>query len=347
MSVRSVFGRAGMRVARAAATPLVPEDYLDVFAPLHGSSLRARVAAVLPERADAVTVVLHPGHGWAGHTPGQFVRLGVDVDGVRHWRSYSITSRPADTCLTITVRVQGTVSRHLAQAARGTIVELQQAMGEFGIPSPAPAKALFVTAGSGVTPVMGLLRAHRLPDAGVVHSARSAQSVIFGDELRAMAGAGEFTLIEHHTADAPRLVAADLARLVPDVSERRTWVCGPNDVIDAVEQYWADRGWAPPMSERFRAKLAAAGLGGSVEFIRSRTSAEAPGDTALLDVGEAAGVLMPSGCRMGICYGCVLPLAGGSVRDLRDGSVTTAGHESPVLIQTCINAAAGPCSLTV
>ena len=347
MSVRSVIGQAGVRLAQAVATPLVPEDYLDVFAPLHGSSLRARVVAVLPETGDAVTVVLHPGHGWAGHTPGQFVRLGVDVEGVRHWRSYSITSRPDERHLTITVRMQGAVSHHLAQSTSGTIVELQQAMGEFGIRGRPPAKCLFVTAGSGITPVMGLLRAYRLPDALVVHSARTAQSVIFGDELRAMAGTGEFTLIEHHTADAPRLVAADLPRLVPDISERRTWVCGPNDLINAVEQYYADRGWEPPTSERFRAKLAAAGQGGSVEFTRSGSRAEAPGDTALLDVGEAAGVLMPSGCRMGICYGCVLPLAEGSVRDLRDGSATTAGHESPVLIQTCINAAAGPCSLTV
>ena len=347
MSVRSVLGRAGMRVARAAATPLVPEDYLDVFAPLHGSSLRARVVAVLPETGDAVTVVLHPGHGWAGHTPGQFVRLGVDVEGVRHWRSYSITSRPDERHLTITVRVQGTVSHYLAQSTRGTIVELQQAMGEFGIQSPAPAKALFVTAGSGITPVMGLLRAVRLADAVIVHSARTAQTVIFGDELRAMAAAGDLTLIEHHTAHAPRLVAADLPRLVPDISQRCAWVSGPNSLIDGIEQLYTDQGWAPPTIERFRARVADVGQGGSVEFARSGISADAPGDSALLDVGEAAGVLMPSGCRMGICFGCVLPLAEGSVRDLRDGTVTTAGHDEPVLIQTCINAAAGPCSLNI
>ena len=60
-------------------------------------------------------------------------------------------------------------------------------------------------------------------------------------------------------------------------------------------------------------------------------------------------MLMPSGCRMGICYGCVLPLREGAVRDLRNGEITTvtAGESDNggVLIQTCINAAAGPCDI--
>lgn len=347
MSVRSVIGQAGVRLAQAAATPLLPGDYLDVFAPLHGSSLRARILAVRSETADAVTVVLQPGRGWTGHVPGQFVRLGVDVDGVRHWRSYSITSRPDEGHISITVRVQGTVSRQLALSARGTIVELQQATGEFGMPAAPPSKTLFITAGSGITPVMGLLRAVPLPDVVVVHSARTARAVIFGDELRTMAATGRLRLMEHHTADAPRLRPADLPTLVPDISERSAWVSGPNAMIDAVEQFYAEQGWPSPTIERFRPQIANVGQGGSVEFTRSGTIANAPGDTALLDVGETAGVLMPSGCRMGICYGCVLPLAAGSVRDLRDGAMTTAGHDEPVLIQTCINAAAGPCSLNI
>ena len=63
----------------------------------------------------------------------------------------------------------------------------------------------------------------------------------------------------------------------------------------------------------------------------------------LLEAGEAAGVLMPSGCRMGICFSCVLPLREGAVRDLRDGQITTAEPGDTILVQTCISAAAGPC----
>ena len=77
------------------------------------------------------------------------------------------------------------------------------------------------------------------------------------------------------------------------------------------------------------------------------TEVEAPGDTPILDAAEAAGVLMPSGCRMGICYGCVLPLKEGSVRDLRTGAITTAvpGEGPAIRVQTCIHAAAGDCHL--
>ena len=72
---------------------------------------------------------------------------------------------------------------------------------------------------------------------------------------------------------------------------------------------------------------------------------EADGTTALLDAGEGAGVLMPSGCRMGICFGCVLPLREGAVRDLRTGALTTAAPGDGVKVQTCISAAAGDCVL--
>ena len=54
---------------------------------------------------------------------------------------------------------------------------------------------------------------------------------------------------------------------------------------------------------------------------------------------------MPSGCRMGICFGCVVPLRQGAVRDLRDGEITTAAPGDGVVIQTCISAAAGACEI--
>ena len=72
---------------------------------------------------------------------------------------------------------------------------------------------------------------------------------------------------------------------------------------------------------------------------------QADGSRPILDEAEEAGVLMPSGCRMGICYQCVLPMREGSVRDLRTGEITTAVEGDGVKIQTCINAAAGSCSI--
>jgi ferredoxin len=87
------------------------------------------------------------------------------------------------------------------------------------------------------------------------------------------------------------------------------------------------------------------GEGGTVTFTTSDTAVEADGATSLLNAGESAGVLMPSGCRMGICFGCVAPLREGSIRDLRNGQLTTAAPGDGVLIQTCVSAAAGRCEI--
>ena len=54
---------------------------------------------------------------------------------------------------------------------------------------------------------------------------------------------------------------------------------------------------------------------------------------------------MPSGCRMGICFGCVVPLRQGMVRDLRDGRLTIAAEGDSIHIQTCVSAAAGNCEI--
>src|SRR5919112_3572603 len=151
-----------VRVAEAATTPLLPADFMDLFAPLRsGADLRGRIEAVHPETADAATLVIRPGADWAGHVPGQYLRIGIDVDGVRQWRAYSLTHGPRrDGRISITVKAVpgGKVSNHLVRHARaGTLVHLEQATGEFVLPTDG-GKFLFVTAGSGVTPVIGMLR---------------------------------------------------------------------------------------------------------------------------------------------------------------------------------------------
>jgi ferredoxin len=119
-------------------------------------------------------------------------------------------------------------------------------------------------------------------------------------------------------------------------------------MLDALAAHWADAGRTDRLHlERFRPTVLATGSGGPVTFTRSGTVVQAGGAAPLLEVGETAGVLMPSGCRMGICFGCVLPLRSGAVRDLRNGQVTTAVEGDGVLVQTCISAAAGPCRLDV
>ena len=341
-------------LAGLVTTPLVPADYLDLVSPLRaGADLRGRITEIRPETRDAVTVVIRPGRSWAGHVPGQYVRLGIDVDGVRQWRAYSLTSPAdrADGCIAITVKAipDGVVSNHLVRSARvGTIVQLDQACGEFVLPARAPAQVLFVTAGSGITPVMGMLRSalDRLADVVVVHSAPTSADVIFAGELRMLAARGRITLVERHTDTDGMLDAGQLAGLVGDLAARETWACGPAAMLDGLEDHWAGLGIPERLhTERFRPTVLVTGEGGTVTFTASGLDVDAGGATSLLDAGEDAGVLMPSGCRMGICFGCVAPLREGAVRDLRNGDITTAAPGDGVLVQTCVSAAAGPCQI--
>jgi ferredoxin-NADP reductase len=360
-----------LKIAGAATTPLVPADFLDLFAPLRtGAELRGRIESVHPETPDAATLVIRPGADWAGHVPGQYVRIGIDVDGVRNWRAYSLTHGPrADGRISITVKAvpDGKVSNYIVRKTRpGTLVHLEQAAGEFVLPTTSvdagAIKLLFVTAGSGITPVIGMLRnlfpvtdsgavrlARSAPyDITVVHVAPSEPDSIFLGDLKTLEAAGAIRLVARYDDEHGILDLDDLEALVPDLDERTTFACGPGGLLDALDKHHTDRG-LPLYVEQFRVSTVVAGEGGTVAFDKTGALVACDGARPILEQAEDAGVLMPSGCRMGICYQCVLPMRQGVVRDLRTGELTTAvpGETDPggVLIQTCINAAAGPCHL--
>ncbi|WP_246160306.1 ferredoxin reductase [Nocardioides humilatus] len=355
---RGTLSRRLRALADAALTPLSVDEVLDGFHPLRsGTDLKGKIVAVEAETADAATIVIKPGRDWTGHAPGQYLQVGIDIDGVRLWRCYSLTHGPRrDGHISITVKAipDGIVSQHLVHKARaGQLVHLQQAAGDFTLPLPLPEKILMVTAGSGITPVIGMLRnlfsKAVAPTTAItlLHVNQTEPDSIFKDELRALAAAGHITLVEHFDDRDGLLDLARLESLVPDIGTRAAFACGPSGLLDALEQWYDERGLSLD-TERFRTALVAdAGVGGTVAFANG-TVIDADGATPILDAAEAAGVLMPSGCRMGICMGCVLPMKEGAVRDLRNGEITVVvPGEAPggVKIQTCISAAAGDCHL--
>src|SRR3954463_9079132 len=156
------------RVRRAGSkltTPLLPDDYLTLLNPLWSSrELRGRIEKVVPETEDAATLVIRPGWGWRyDHRPGQYVGIGIQVDGKFVWRSYSVSSAPKRSGRTIAITVrampEGFVSSHLVKGLEpGTIGRLALPEGDFVLPDPPPDKLLFLVGGSGVTPVMAMLR---------------------------------------------------------------------------------------------------------------------------------------------------------------------------------------------
>jgi stearoyl-CoA 9-desaturase NADPH oxidoreductase len=339
----------GIRLTRALTTPLLPDDYLQYVNPLWSArEPRGRIDAVLPETADAATIWITPGPGFPDHTPGQYVRLAVDVDGVRHWRTYSITSAPGAHGGRFSIGVKaipdGLVSQHLVhRTLPGTVVRLAPPAGAFVLPEALPDRVLFVTAGSGITPVAGMLRSHPdLADVVHVHLSPSAEDAIFGPELRRRARRdGAYRLVEHHDDTDGRFDVARLDALVPDWREREAWACGPAGLLDALTSHFERHGAADRLHlEHFRPVVAAGepGAGGTVTFAASGKTVEADGATPLLVAGEDAGALLPSGCRMGICRTCVGRLCSGAVLDLRTGELNDTEGD---LVRTCVSAAAG------
>jgi ferredoxin-NADP reductase len=347
--------RQVLRALAAFSTPLLPDDYLELINPLWSTrELRGRIEAIEPETRDSATVLIKPGYRWSGHRPGQYLRIGLDIEGVRHWRAYSLTSDPdrPDGLISITVKNvdEGQVSPYLVRRGRpGTIVSLGGVEGDFLLPdAPAP-KLLFISAGSGITPIMSMLRQldrdGGLQDASLIHSARHADEVIFADQLRALTARYEgVSLHEQLTGDYGRIAPADLDRLCPDWREREAYVSGPGEMLDAFAEHWEREGERERLHmERFQPKLGLGqgeeGEGGTIRFAKSDRQARSDGSVAILVAGEEAGLELPYGCREGICHTCVGELREGRVRDLRNGKVYGQQGE---MIRTCISAPEGP-----
>lgn len=345
-------------VGSRLTTPLHPDDYLSLLNPLWSSrELRGRVEKVVPETEDAATLIIRPGWGWRyNHKPGQYVGIGIQVGGKFQWRSYSVSSPPKRDGRTIAITVrampEGLLSSHLVKGLEpGTIVRLALPEGEFVLPDPPPAKMLFLVGGSGVTPVMAMLRTldrrDSMPDVVMHYSSTTAERMIFRDELAALAEKHDgLTLHQLHTDSDGMLELGELDELCPDWRERETWGCGPAPMLDAVSEHWEKADLEDRLHlERFSLALGGGDAeGGEITFQNSNKLVQVDGATTLLEAGEEAGIGMPYGCRMGICHTCVLTMVKGSVKDLRNGEEYTQQNER---IQTCITAAMSDCTLDV
>jgi stearoyl-CoA 9-desaturase NADPH oxidoreductase len=345
------------KLAHRITTPLLPDDYTRLANPLWSArELRGRILEVRRETRDSATLVIKPGWGFSfDYAPGQYLGIGLLVDGRWRWRSYSLTSSPHRGARTVTITVkampEGFLSSHLVDGVMpGTIVRLAAPQGNFVLPDPAPPAVLFITAGSGITPVMSMLRTlvrrDQITDVIHLHSAPTADDVMFSSELeRLVRDQPGYRLRLRATRDHGRLDFSQLDDEVPDWRERQTWACGPEAMLNSAEQAWSAADVKDHLHlERFAvSKAAPAGQGGTVTFAKSGKSAVADAATSLMDAGEQQGVRMPFGCRMGICQSCVVSLVEGHVRDLRNGMEREPGTR----VQTCISAASGDCTLDV
>ena len=310
------------------------------------------------------------------YKPGQFVTLDLEIEGKRVLRSYSISSTPSRPhILEITVKrvpaptdvanaPPGLVSNWLHDNITvGSQVKLKGPMGKFTCVDNQAEKLLFISAGSGITPMMSMSR--WLCDTGAdvdvvfLHSARSPRDFIFRHELESMAARyTNFKLAVTTTRSEPgqawvgytgRLNEVMLQAIAPDWRERAVYVCGPNPFMAGAKTMLETLGFPmenyhqesfgspkrkPSVKKKEEDEVTKAGeaeeyrerenttpvhttqaQAQSSVVVFSKVDKEIVGDEeeTILEIAEQEGIELPSGCRMGACGACKLPLLEGEV----------------------------------
>jgi ferredoxin-NADP reductase len=237
----------------------------------------ATVIDVVLETPRARTLVLEV-PGWPGHRAGQHVDVRLTAeDGYQAERSYSIASPPEETRLSLTVEElkDGEVSPYLSEVLHaGDTLELRGPIGGYFVwDIPAGGPLLLVGGGSGIVPLMAMLRhrsaslatgvaRHRLP-ARLLYSSRSWDEVIYRDELARLAENDPSLEVTHTlTREQPkgwsgfrrRIDRAMLEQVAwPPSEQPRVFVCGPTPLVESVASTLVELGHQPALvkTERF------------------------------------------------------------------------------------------------
>jgi ferredoxin-NADP reductase len=349
--------RRALRVADAVATPYGVDRYVELVRPSWSSTeVSAKVVAVARTTPRSVTVTLRPNGNWTGFLAGQYTQLSVEIDGMRHTRCYSMangaTSGDGLIELSITAHPEGRVSQHLRRVAKkGQTLALTTAEGTFTLPETEPDHLLLISGGSGITPVMSMLRTRCAlgwtKPLTFVHYALTAADMLYRDELAELARTAPGVRLVRVFTDEPGtgdldgfLSRRQLDAAAPHWADAEAFVCGPAPLMASAHEIFEDRGRSAHLHrESFTlAPFSPAGtVDGVVRFGASEIGAPSDGRPLLL-LAEAAGLAPLSGCRMGICHTCTRQLCAGTVRDAVTGELTTGPDAS---IRICVSVPVG------
>ncbi|KAA9165823.1 ferredoxin reductase [Amycolatopsis acidicola] len=340
-------------IAEALLTPHGVDRYLELVDPmLVRRELRGEVVGVRRQTADSVTLSLRPSRAWRGFTAGQYVRISVDINGIRRTRCYSPAGSQYGGGLELTIKAdpRGLVSRHLCgEATRGMVLGLSPADGAFTLPDPRPERILLISGGSGITPVLSMARTLAEEDYRgelvFLHYANTADDVLYREELEALAR-GNFRVVFGYTheegAELSGFFSAEhLKAAAPWYDSAQTYLCGPKPLMDSVREVYAAEGLSEQLhTEEFTPPELTFDTGsatGRVRFAHSGKEIENSG-RPLLEQAEAAGLSPEHGCRMGICFSCTKVKTRGTVRDAKSGELHGEDDEE---IQLCISVPVG------
>jgi ferredoxin-NADP reductase len=351
------------RLVAGMASPRNIDDYLEVVDPAWSvRGVRARVVALRNKEGEAVSLLLRPNELWRGFRAGQYVQLSVLSAGIRATRCFSLSSALEDDGpLRVTIRIvaKGAISRWVTNEARvGSVVSLSQAMGSFVLPAPIPPRLLFISGGSGITPVLSIIRHLIVTDYGGtiawLHYAR--REVILGSEQASLAARSMRLQFKTHFTHGPSSTRARFSReqlesFVPRWAESYSFLCGPPSLNEAVAALWTAAGlqnrlrtehFALPPTGPNPARDSDKSTRHVLFFARSGRTIQGWAARSLLEQAEGAGLDPPYGCRRGICHTCTCRKLSGTVLNEHTGAVSREPNED---VQLCVSAPRSDVSL--
>ncbi|MFT5887388.1 MAG: ferredoxin-NADP reductase [Zhongshania sp.] len=352
-------------LVKRVMAPLISPDQYDFWAREFGSTSAwqrcfARVTSVTPNGASSVSIRLQPNSNFQGFNAGQHINVVAEIRGRRISRSYSLSNiANVNNEVEITVRLdpKGAMSQYLhSEVSVGSVLEISQAFGGMSLAGSRQENSsiAFLAAGSGISPLMGLIR--ELAKKGFDQSCSllywdfDETHFSFSAELDQLAGEHENLHINSLCTrvgeeSAARINTQQLHDLLGDVSDASIYACGSHAFTDTARQLLAGSVRHFEAESFTPATIATSNTHEemvSVQLKRSGRLVKVSNQQNLLDALEAQGVAIESGCRMGICNTCTCHKLQGSSTNTLNGDLDSSAGSA---IRLCVSRASGSLEL--
>nr|WP_111300136.1 hybrid-cluster NAD(P)-dependent oxidoreductase [Paracoccus saliphilus] len=324
---------------------------------------------VVPETRDTATFIFRaPSGAWFDYQPGQFLTLDLPVPGGNVQRTYTISSSPSrPLSISVTVKAQASSigTRWMLDHLRpGMRIKAFGPGGIFSFHRHVAKKYLFISAGSGITPMMSMTTwawdQAQDTDLVFVHAARSPSDIIFRERLEQFAARVpgvqlRFTIEEPEPFKTwhgyqGRLNSLMLGLMAPDYLEREVFCCGPEPFMQAVRDMLGSLGYDMNHyhQESFGAPVASEadapviddvspeeGASAEVTFSNSGVTASCAETDTILAVAKRSGLNIPSGCTFGLCGTCRILKTSGDVHMVHNGGISDEDIAEGYILACC------------
>ena len=343
-----------------------PYQHFDQMQPFSDRLHLLECTSVTEEAPDVMTFTFQANKPvWFRYLPGQFVTLEIPVGPEPVMRTYTLSSspsRPYSVAVTVKAQKDSIGTRWMFENLKpGMTIRAFGPLGDFSYVKHPGEKYLFISAGSGITPMMSMTRdmADRAPlsDIVFVNCARTPADIIFRHELEGLAQVMPHLNLgfvveragQSHVWSGLRgfVDRAKISLLAPDFLERTVFCCGPEPFMAAVRSALESAGFdmsryhqesfqpALPVVEDVLSEVAEADAAATVSFAMSGKKGQCkPGDT-VLKTARASGVRIGAACESGLCGTCKVLLVSGQVDMNHNGGILDEEIEEGYILACC------------